>query len=310
MESPGFSCGDPTDTDCTDPDSCDGAGSCQSNDASSGSPCADDGEVCTADQCDGGGTCAHPAGNAGAECRATAGGCDVAETCDGSLATCPVDSKQPDDTPCDDTLFCNGEDSCVGGTCSNHAGGVCTFLCDEPNDQCVVDECPQYPQDTCRGAEKSKLLIKDSDADERDALIWKFVRGESSSFGDLGDPMADTNYTLCLYAGPDAALAATVGITPSSSRWSVLGNNKGYKYSDKSGASSGVQKAQLKASTKERTKMLIKGRGAALPEILGAQGLETPVTVQLLNHRSGVCWEGVFSGAPTKNTAAKFKANQ
>lgn len=309
-EALGFSCGDPTDTDCTDPDSCDGAGSCRGNDASSGSPCADDGEACTADECDGGGTCTHAAGNAGAECRAAVGDCDVAETCDGSVAVCPADVKQPDDTPCDDALFCNGEDSCTGGLCVNHDGGVCTFVCDEPNDQCVVDECPESPQDTCRGAEKSKLLIKNSDSDERDALVWKFIRGESSSFADLADPMVDANYTLCLYAGPDAALAATVGITPGSSKWSVVGNAKGYKYSDKSGASSGVQKAKLKASAKDRTKMLIKARGAGLPEILGAQGLPVPVTAQLLNHASGQCWEGVFTGVPAKNTVAKFKANQ
>lgn len=55
------------------------------------SPCASDGNVCTVDQCDGAGTCAHFAGNTGAVCRSAAGGCDVAEVCNGLSSACPPD---------------------------------------------------------------------------------------------------------------------------------------------------------------------------------------------------------------------------
>src|SRR5437016_7564169 len=58
----------------------------------SGTPCTSDGNPCTLDQCDGTSVnCQHPAGNAGAICRAAvSGGCDVAETCTGTSATCPT----------------------------------------------------------------------------------------------------------------------------------------------------------------------------------------------------------------------------
>ncbi|MGH7893161.1 MAG: hypothetical protein ACREQL_00750, partial [Candidatus Binatia bacterium] len=54
-----------------------------------GNPCADDGNVCTTDACQDG-ACHHPAGNAGVVCRAATDACDVAETCTGSDAACPV----------------------------------------------------------------------------------------------------------------------------------------------------------------------------------------------------------------------------
>jgi hypothetical protein len=56
-----------------------------------GNPCADDGNPCTNDQCNGSGGCAHP----------------------------------PNSLPCNDNVFCNGADTCSGGTCSQHAGNPC-----------------------------------------------------------------------------------------------------------------------------------------------------------------------------------------
>src|SRR5437762_2763652 len=51
-----------------------------------GTGCTDDGNPCTTDTCSAG-ACSHPAGNAGTECRASAGPCDVAETCTGTSTT-------------------------------------------------------------------------------------------------------------------------------------------------------------------------------------------------------------------------------
>ncbi len=39
---------------------------------------------------------------------------------------------------CDDNRFCNGNDTCSGGTCSISAGDPCLSGCDEVNDQCLV----------------------------------------------------------------------------------------------------------------------------------------------------------------------------
>jgi len=71
-----------------------------------------------------------------------------------------------------------------------------------------------------------------------------------------------------------------------------------------------VQKVSLKASDDNKTKALLKARGTELPDgILGAMGLETPVTAQLVNHSSGICWQGSYT-TPKKNTDEQFKAKQ
>jgi hypothetical protein len=49
-------------------------------------------------------------------------------------------------TGCDDGVFCNGADTCAGGSCSVHAGdpcasgGECADACDESADDCFADE--------------------------------------------------------------------------------------------------------------------------------------------------------------------------
>ena len=95
-----------------------------------GTPCADDGNVCTDDRCNGSGACAHPNNTA----------------------------------PCNDGLFCNGADTCAGGTCSAHVGNPCTGgaecadTCNEAADNCFTpngsacgDDGNPCTSDTCNG---------------------------------------------------------------------------------------------------------------------------------------------------------------
>ncbi|MFO0599711.1 MAG: hypothetical protein U0228_30670 [Myxococcaceae bacterium] len=84
-----------TETACADgrDDDCDGQVDCADSDCA-GQACTDDGKACSRDVCQGGG-CAHPAITAGTECRASIGGCDVAERCDGTALTCPADAFDP-----------------------------------------------------------------------------------------------------------------------------------------------------------------------------------------------------------------------
>lgn len=81
------------------------SGSCQFEAVDS--PCGDDGNVCTDEGCDGAGTCLHPDNTAS----------------------------------CDDLQFCNGTDTCAGGSCG-HSGdpctsfGECADVCNDTTDTC------------------------------------------------------------------------------------------------------------------------------------------------------------------------------
>jgi cysteine-rich repeat protein len=94
-----------------------------------GAACTDDGNQCTDDRCNGAGACLHPNNTAS----------------------------------CDDHLFCNGTDTCSGGSCIHSGdpcvgGGVCNNICNEAADNCVAPAgtpCPSdgnvCTQDVCAG---------------------------------------------------------------------------------------------------------------------------------------------------------------
>jgi len=110
----------------------------------SGTACSDDGKVCTTDQCDGSGACAHPARPAGTVCRASAGACDVAETCDGSASGCPPDGLVPAGTVCRASAGdCDLSETCTGSSasCPGDAGASDGAACSSDADPCTLDAC-------------------------------------------------------------------------------------------------------------------------------------------------------------------------
>jgi hypothetical protein len=100
----GAACGDPQQSDCTQPDSCDGAGRCLARHAEASTPCGRGSSAgCTADACDGAGVCLAVDVAAGTACGDDGGGCS-APVCDGA-GSCEL-NQEP-----------NGV-ACPGGSCS------------------------------------------------------------------------------------------------------------------------------------------------------------------------------------------------
>jgi len=261
-----------------------------------------DGSICTADTCDAGGACLHAPANAGSECRPAAGVCDVAEKCDGVNASCPADALQPDGTGCSDGAFCNGQETtCQSGVCQAGAS-PCPFICDEETDQCLAD-CPEAPL-TCRSAERSLLLVKNSDPTTSKKLTWKLIKGEATSQAEFGDPTAATDYAFCIYAGTPATLVGEAIVPADPNKWSPISSN-GYRYKDR--ASSGIGRILLKGSAENKSKGLVKGRGDDLPDL--ALPATSSLTVQLVNGTNGLCWGTDYTPAQlVKNGAEQLKA--
>ena len=143
--------------DCTD-DACNGTGACVATPNSD--PC-DDGSFCNGTDTCSGGSCSVHSGDpcaGGAECADTCN--DQADTCFLAAGTaCTADTNECTDdvcdgsgscthpnnsAPCDDGLFCNGEDTCAAGSCSAHdgdpcaGGGECADTCNETADSCLL----------------------------------------------------------------------------------------------------------------------------------------------------------------------------
>jgi cysteine-rich repeat protein len=122
-----------------------------------------------------------------AVCRPSAGFCDVAETCTGLAVTCPADQFKTlgtactDDSnvctndacnnaggcahssnsqPCNDSLFCNGSDTCGGTTCSIHVGSPCSGA---DGDGDCSETCVEA-SDTCSGNDPDLSTCNDGNA--------------------------------------------------------------------------------------------------------------------------------------------------
>jgi hypothetical protein len=292
---------------CDAAETCTGsAGACPA-DAKSTAPCRPSAGVCDpAESCDGINDACPADAKSSAECRPSSGPCDPGESCDGSGDDCPLNVYQPDNTPCPDGLFCNGDETCQSGICSSGTA-PCPISCDEATDQCRTTNCALSPLAGCRTAEKSLLLIKNKSDNTKDKLIWKWIKGAATLQAHFADPTTTADYALCIYAGTAQALAATVDVPPSAAKWSAVGVS-GYKYFDAAGTENGIQKIKLKGSTQNKSKALLKGRGALLPDPLDNPPFDLPVTVQLLNASNGICFEATYSAA--KTSATQFKAKQ
>jgi hypothetical protein len=119
---PGTPCGDQTETECHGPDYCDENGQCVSNFAPATTECRASAGVCdVAESCTGDSALCPEDGflSATTECRASAGDCDVAESCTGDSASCPGDGFQSATTECRASAGdCDVAESCTGDSAS------------------------------------------------------------------------------------------------------------------------------------------------------------------------------------------------
>jgi hypothetical protein len=105
----------------------------------------DDGVFCNgADRCNATGVCALHQGN---PCPGPDGDGNCQESCDEGAGDCGA--NDPDGSACVDAFYCNGDDTCSGGSCSQHAGPPCPGedigpscedSCSEMNDDCTAPD--------------------------------------------------------------------------------------------------------------------------------------------------------------------------
>jgi len=214
-----------------------------------------------------------------------------------------------DGTNCEDSNFCNGTQTCTAGVCGG-GSSPCPMCqsCDESTDSCFVGDCPVNPV-VCAAAAKNKLLIKNKTDNSKDKLVWKWTKGDATTQTQFADPVTTASYALCFYAGATPTLIEGLSVPPAGGKWSTIGT-KGFKYKDPGGTNDGVTKIIVKGGAQGKSKALVKGKGANLPDFdsdLPVAMTDLPMTVQLRNNSNGLCWGGSFA-SPKKNQLDQFNA--
>jgi len=181
------------------------------------------------------------------------------------------------------------------------------------------DACPATPAPGCLSTARASLAIKDKDgngAGDKDNLVAKWLKGPATTQANLGDPMASTGYSLCLYAGSASALIASAdvpagGTCGNKPCWKEVSTN-GYRFKDKAASNpGGAFQMKLSAGAAGKSKILFKAKGANLDLTASTLPLDVsdPLTVQFIGTDSPECWEMTFPPSSVKrNDDGQFKA--
>lgn len=174
-----------------------------------------------------------------------------------------------------------------------------------------VNACRSSLRSTCRGSVQHTsaiLTVRDhASKDKKDYVAWKLFRGEATETADWASPSDSTDYTLCLYQGGELAgyviAPAEDGSCGRRSCWK--GNNKGYKYSDRTLLPAGMQRIKLKAGADGKTVVALRAKGEPLD--MAGLPLTVPIDIQLVESSAGRCWASTFSSV-LMNSSSKLKA--
>ena len=289
-------CGTNTNDFCTDPDTCDGSGTCEPNDEPNGTDC-DDGAFCNGnDTCSAGACTVH----AGDPCIGADGDENCTESCNEVDNNCL--GNDPNGATCNNGDGCTTGETCSAGICQGGDSSGCGDLCgDEPETVgCVL-------------ASKYQIGIKDFGDATLNSLKWKWKKGLPVNPSALGSPTTTTTYALCVY---DRTSGTPVKVAsyrlPPNSLWRVDGNK--IKYRDKTGAEDGFQQVKGRASLESgKSYMSVKLGGtnfAVPPTFSNAEyfDVDPSMTVQLITNE-GACWTSDFLlGQVKKNTPFQFLA--
>jgi cysteine-rich repeat protein len=258
-----------------------------------------DGVLDPGEECDDG----NPADGDGCDSNCTATGCgngvvtpgeacDDRNTLDGDCCsgTCQL---EPDDTSCDDGQLCTTTDVCSGGVCVG----------------------AEAPAPLCRlptGPGRSRLLVKDAEDPRSDRLVWRWTRGQETSLADFGDPSSSTSYAFCVYdssgGSPSLLLETSApagGSCGGKPCWQTIPAG-GFRYADRAGTPDGLVRLLLRTGSSGAARIVIRGKGAFLPEPRLPPAQDPEVVVQVHN-TEGVCWEARYSTPALQSETDRFR---
>ncbi len=177
--------------------------------------------------------------------------------------------------------------------------------------------CPVRPLAAggCREAGASQLVIRNGIAEHRKLLKLRWLDGDATNIGALGDPVNTTPYAACIYEDESLVhemAAPAASLCGSRACWIDLGSS-GFVYRDRhhdaEATQGGTERLTLRTGAAGDARMFLKGRGAGMSSdnLLPADP-SLPVIVQVMSS-TGECWGAAFDPVSFKaNEARRFRA--
>jgi hypothetical protein len=242
----------------------------------------------------------------------------VPENCDGS-GSCPADGLEPNGTTCEDGNLCTEGETCQVGACT----GALPITC-EDNDLCTAPSCDPLvgctyepdvaPLDDCYHSSGGRLAISDRTVAVRDVIRWTWRRGQIIDVRDMGNPLVDTQYAVCIFDHTDEEpiLITSMNVPAAAPKWKPIKKNR-LKYVDSPGTFDGVRKIRMIPKVKEyRSKLQFRARGVnlVLPAPYSSteyMDVDSKVIVQLRTSENS-CWQSSFNQSQSfRNQATKYR---
>ena len=283
------------DNQCTS-ETCDGAGTCTSNNVT-GPACNDDNQCTIDDACDDG-VCVGTTLPDDSVCN-DFDSCTT-ESC--QAGTCLATTK-PDGAGCDDGYDCQVGETCLGGVCQVGADIVCGACkrCSEGTG-CYAED---YDGHSNQDASTSIVQLKKTSID---LAKWKWISYQAIEHSDFGDPTAATGYEFCVFdpftEDPETGAGRLLfGATvPAGSNWKQT--SKGYFFT----SADKKLKVRLKAGEAGKAKILVRAKGPAYSvEYLPPRDYVEAKIRTLPGITPAVAFEAYFN-TPITSTDTKFKA--
>jgi hypothetical protein len=160
--------------------------------------------------------------------------------------------------------------------------------------------CAPTPRD-CPASGRAMLALKRIGEPSRQSLTFRWTKGTIASPAEFADPTQSTPLALCLYA--DAVLIADYTVEPGGAWRPTSG---GFVYVRKGGNADAVSKVVLSHGDGS-AKVLVRGRGAALPTPSGGLPLASGATITAqLARDGGICWGAPFAAPALRSDGTTF----
>lgn len=168
---------------------------------------------------------------------------------------------------------------------------------------------------TCKTAGATSVSLRKDADPRRDEMAFMWARGAATSPSELGDPTADTQYTVCVWdhvGGAPTLVMEMVAPADGSCRgrpcWRSLPGG-GFRYTDPGLLPNGIRRMILEPGPQGRSRVVVSAHGGPIPEPPMPFQQSPAITVQVVNSL-GNCWGADYVSPLGKNTEQRLRAKE